>query len=57
MSLLLKLWNIARELQKLGLLEGLLGVAEAAKARDGELVKRRAEALAVLAAYKSSYRV
>jgi hypothetical protein len=57
MSLLLKLWNIGRALHKLGALEALIGVAEAARDGDAAKVRARAEALAMLAAYKASYRV
>lgn len=58
MALILKLWNIAKELQKVsGLLEALVGVAEAARDGDAAQVLGRAEALAMLAAYRASYRV
>ncbi len=57
MGLLLKLWNIARELQKLGALEALIGVAEAARDGESAKVRARAEALIALTAFKASYRV
>jgi hypothetical protein len=58
MALLLKLWNIARQLGKVpGLLEALVNVAEAAQAGDADLVRARAEALATRAAYRASYRL
>jgi hypothetical protein len=58
MPLILKLWNIAKDLAKVpGLLESLIAVADAARAGDAAKVRAESERLATLAAYKSSYRV
>jgi hypothetical protein len=57
MGLLMRLWSIARALEKLGMLEPLVSIAEAARDGDGQKVRAKAEALAVLTAYKASYRV
>ncbi len=58
MALILKLWNIAKELGKVpGLLEALVNVAEAARDGDADLVRARAESLAARAAYRASYRL
>lgn len=58
MALILKLWNIAKELAKVpGLLEALINVAEAARDGDANLVRARAESLASRAAYRASYRI
>lgn len=58
MALLVKLLNAGRALAKIpGALEALLGIAEAARDSDAQLVRARAERLATLAAFRASYRL
>lgn len=58
MAVLVKLLNVGRTLLKIpGALEALLGIAEAARDGDASLVRARSERLAMLAAYRASYRL
>lgn len=58
MALLAKLWGVAYKLLSTpGAVESLLAIANAAKARDADLVRAHAERLATIAGAKASYRV
>jgi hypothetical protein len=58
MPVLLQLWNIAVALSKVpGAVEGLLDIANAVHARDGDLVRAHAERLATMTAALAANRV